>query len=203
VVRGAALLLDALLPARCAGCGRFGGVRKGLCGPCSEALGAPLATGDVLALGGYWRHLDGVVRALKFHGRRELAVPLGVLLAEGVREAGWSIESVVAVPLHAARQHERGFNQAALLADVIAGSLGVPYVAALERRRNTVHQPGSSRSQRAANVHGAFRCVVTPLAGQVLLVDDVFTTGATYRECARTLRAAGAARVRAAVVARA
>ena len=196
-------IVDAVFPARCPLCSRFASGAAGLCAPCRSALGAGRAAGDVLALSGYLGDLDAAVRALKFGGRRELARPLGRMLAEGARVAGWTAGVVVPVPLHQARLAERGFNQAALIAAAAARDLRVPLRDLLERTRDTRHQPGSSRAERAANVQGAFRCRARLSGEEVLLVDDVYTTGATARECAAALRAAGAGRVRVAVIARA
>jgi ComF family protein len=107
---------------------------------------------------------------------------------------------VCAVPLHRWRLLRRGYNQAALLAGAIAKSQGkraIPDL--LQRRRNTVSQGGLSRSGRLRNVRGAFRLnarFTAAVKGKtILLVDDVFTTGATLSECCRVLKKAGAAEV--------
>ena len=115
---------------------------------------------------------------------------------------------VVPIPLHRAKQRQRGFNQAELIARAALkhGPAGVrfqlnPHL--LERRRVTQSQIGLTQQQRRANLGGAFR-VVKPekITGrEVLLVDDVFTTG-TVSECARVLRRAGAAEIWVATVAR-
>ncbi|MBI5222116.1 MAG: ComF family protein [Candidatus Magasanikbacteria bacterium] len=101
---------------------------------------------------------------------------------------------VVPVPLHRRRLAERGFNQARLLADILARRLGRPVVDLLRRERYTLQQAKLSREERRINVHhafvrGDFR------ADAVLLVDDVFTTGATMQECARVLKYNGAKKV--------
>ena len=105
---------------------------------------------------------------------------------------------VVPVPLHPVKEREREFNQAARLAAPLAAALGIPLNARLLQRVSyTVTQTRLSRTARAQNMHGVF--AVQPgvsLAGQgVVLVDDVFTTGATTNACARVLRAAGASQV--------
>lgn len=105
---------------------------------------------------------------------------------------------VVPVPLHPVKERQREFNQAARLAAPLAAALGIPLNARLLRRVSfTVTQTQLSRAARAHNMHGVF--AVSPgtrLAGQVVvLVDDVFTTGATTNACAKVLRAAGAAEV--------
>ena len=128
------------------------------------------------------------------------------------------------VPVHAQRERERGYDQAALIAVVAARHLGLPLALALERDRATIAQYALGREDRAANVEGAFRLrdggaadtqavaggsvagrVVAggSVAGRwVLLVDDVITTGATLAACATALLAGGAIAVSAIAVAR-
>lgn len=120
--------------------------------------------------------------------------------------------TVVPVPLHTAKQRERGFNQTALLATAMYRALrgrlkGTSLKLALKalgRKRNTGTQSGLTPRQRRLNLRGAF-FVVQPEAIQsraVLLVDDIYTTGATARECTKTLLAAGAASVSVVTLAR-
>lgn len=131
------------------------------------------------------------------HGRRiALGGHLGRLMAE--RTEGLfghvPVDAVVPVPLHRARERERGFNQADILASVVARRLDRPVLRkTVERRRATPPQVGRVR-ERARNVRGAF-AVRKPekIAGRsLLLVDDVLTTGATVNECAKVLMKAGA-----------
>jgi ComF family protein len=116
---------------------------------------------------------------------------------------------VVPVPVHVDRERQRGYDQAALIADVAARHLGLPMAVALERGRATVAQFELGRDERASNVTGAFRLRTSdPLAAPsiaghwVLLVDDVVTTGSTLAACAATLERAGALAVSAITVAR-
>jgi ComF family protein len=112
---------------------------------------------------------------------------------------------LVPVPLHRSRLAERGFNQSLELARVIARRLGIDCAAsALARSRATPSQTGLDARARHRNVRGAFVADARYLAGKrIALIDDVITTGATVRECARVLRGAGAARVEVWAVARA
>jgi ComF family protein len=114
---------------------------------------------------------------------------------------------VIAVPLHAHKRRQRGFNQSELIAREamrhLPGRISANH-AALVRHRMTESQTGLSREQRRANIRGAFR-VARPIeiAGRdILLIDDVFTTGTTASECACVLRRAGASRVWVATAAR-
>jgi ComF family protein len=105
---------------------------------------------------------------------------------------------VVPVPLHPVKEREREFNQASRLAAPLAAALKIPLNVRLLRRVSfTMTQTRLSRADRAKNMHGVFAAAPgARLAGQVVvLVDDVFTTGATTNACARVLRRAGAAEV--------
>ena len=153
---------------------------------------------------------DGVVRealhAFKFRGQRALAVPLGALLVEATR-AGLprGATLLVPVPLHPRRERERGFNQAALLARRVGRAWGCAVREdVLVRTVATRSQTELDAAARRANVRDAFRARRPALVEgrHVVLVDDVLTTGATLSECARCLRAAGAASVGALTVAR-
>lgn len=107
---------------------------------------------------------------------------------------------MIPVPLHRRRLWQRRFNQSALLARAIARDAGLPCLPdALRRKRHTVPQKGLSRSERHLNVRGAFamrpRDADQIKGKRVMIVDDVFTSGATLNECARILKKAGAAQV--------
>ena len=112
---------------------------------------------------------------------------------------------IVPVPLHPARQRERGFNQANLLAELLGGHTSIPCRSLLKRIRYTTTQTALDRSERMENLHNAFRLRKNAdVRGlRVLLVDDVLTTGSTLSECARVLKRAGALSVHAATAARA
>ena len=144
------------------------------------------------------------VHDFKYRRHSALAAPLGTHLgafAQGDVLLS-SARLVVPVPLHSWREWARGFNQSGLLAQHVAREMGVPCAQILRRVRHTPTQTSLSRQARDANVHHAFavdavdaRAIAKYLheaaEGPVLLVDDVWTTGATLRECARALRQAG------------
>jgi ComF family protein len=165
------------------------------------------------AYGSYESGLRELIHLLKYGGVRPAANVLGRMLAEAIAalEAEFPAESVVVVPvpLHRTKLRQRGFNQAELIAraamkfrpqgDRLRLCAGV-----LERKRETASQIGLTSHQRRENLRGAF-AVAQPEAVQgreVLVVDDVYTTGATVSECARVLRRAGATKVWVATVAR-
>lgn len=115
------------------------------------------------------------------------------------------VDAIVPVPLHPRKKREREFNQAEYLAGALSRVFGVPVLTqALQRVKDTVTQTALDAEGRAANLRGAFavRRKETVAGKRLVLVDDVFTTGATMDSCARVLRAAGAQRVLALAVAR-
>ena len=149
--------------------------------------------------------LREAVHRFKYDGLTVLATPLGGLMAAYLREHPLPADVLVPVPLHPARVRERGYNQSALLVQAMARDGSVPVdMRSLVRRRATVPQVGLGAGERAKNVAGAFFCTGNALAGNdVLLVDDVCTTGATLEACAAAVREAGARSVRALTLARA
>jgi ComF family protein len=168
---------------------------------CARCRRRPPLVAIARAVGRYEGSLRAIVHAFKYGPRPTLARPL----ARRLRDCGADVldgaDAVVPVPLHPARQRERGFNQAAEL----ARHLGLPVRHALRRVRRTASQADLPAARRHANVRGAF--VAAPqgdVALQVVvLIDDVSTTGATLNACAEALLAAGAREVRALSVARA
>ena len=178
-----------------------------ICGECRTD--APLFA-RAMAYGSYDGGLRELIHLLKYGRVRPAASVLGRMLAEVIQGFGSEFVSavIVPVPLHRSKLRQRGFNQAeeiarAALKDLQRNELKLA-AGVLSRRRTTESQTGLSDQQRRQNVRGAF-VVASPseVAGEdVLLVDDVFTTGATVSECARVLRRAGADRVFVATVAR-
>ena len=165
------------------------------------------------AYGSYQEGLRDLLHLLKYQHVRPAAGVLGRMLAEVIADLAEAFGSqppvVIAVPLHAAKLRQRGFNQSELIARAALklrpAALNVNVnTAVLARHKATESQTGLTPQQRRENLRGAFR-VRRPAEIQgrdVLLVDDVFTTGATVSECARVLRRAGAERVFVATVAR-
>jgi ComF family protein len=148
--------------------------------------------------------LRAAVHAFKFHGTRALARPLADLLIEQ-----WGptvpdgVDALIPVPLTPARERERGFNQAALLAERLAWALERPVKPQwLRRARPTPPQSELGAAERWANVRDAFQAAPAVAGRHLLVVDDVLTTGATATECARALRAGGARAVSVVTVAR-
>jgi ComF family protein len=184
------------------------------CGACRDD--APAFDG-ARSFGLYTGKLRQVVLRLKFAGDERLGVRLGELLAptwDSLPPAGaFDSPLIVPVPLHASRRRERGYNQSEMLAAGLVRALrrqkggAEPQVdkACLRRNRATPPQTGLSVAARRENLRGAFEVVKPDLVRgrQIVLVDDVMTTGATLSACARALKRAGAERVLGLTVARA
>jgi len=166
-----------------------------------------------VAYGRYDGELRDLIHLLKFQQVRPAAAVLGRMLAETIANLEQAMPAgtiaVVPVPLHTRKQAQRGFNQAEMIARGALKQLSRPKnfdlcTGVLVRRRQTGSQIGLTRHQRRENLRGAF-AVSDPtriLNRDILLVDDVYTTGTTASECARVLLRAGAARVWVATVAR-
>lgn len=199
--RPGAPLLDLLLAPRCAGCDAPG---SWLCLECRDAC-EPERRGRLTAAGSYGGPLRRAIHRFKYEGERGLAVELGALVAARVAAdlaAGTVLDLVVPAALHPDRARERGYDQAALLAADVAARTGLPLSGALRRIRASRPQVDLDRAERAANLRGAFAAEPGSLRGRhIALIDDVATTGATLAAATGALRAAGARRVRAYVVA--
>jgi ComF family protein len=196
---------------------RFTGPSEGLlCTPC-RTVPPPFAR--AVAYGVYEDHLREMIHLLKYEGMTSLAKPLGAKLGEGIlmleREEQWTADvTVVAVPLFAANQRQRGFNQSVLLADAAISFLRKlrphwtmrPNHSLLRRIKATESQFNLSTRGRRRNLIGAFAVEThsADLAGRdVLLLDDIYTTGATSRACSKVLKRAGVRHVWVATLARA
>lgn len=177
---------------RCERCAIAVPSAQSICGNC---LREPPPFARCIAALDYAEPWDALIRQFKFHERVELAALFASLMREAWGDAD-APDLLLPAPLSAARLRERGYNQSWELARRLNTSADAGL---LLRVRDTAHQVALPLLQRAANVHGAF--AVEPLRRAeledrvVTLVDDVLTTGATAAEMARTLLAAGAARV--------
>jgi ComF family protein len=194
-------LLDLLLAPRCAGCDEPG---SWFCVACRD-LCEPVRRGRLHAAASYGGAVARAIHRFKYRGERALAQELGALVASCVARdlaVGMVLDAVVPAVLHRERARERGYDQARLLAAVVARNTGLPLRTPLRRVRGAPPQVTLDRAHRAENVRGAFISEAGSLRGlRIALVDDVATTGATLAAASSALRAAGAREVRPYVVA--
>lgn len=231
VREGLRVVLDVLFPVACVSCVRPG---TWFCAPCAARVADPhpacVVCGEraahgrtcaacrertplagLIAAGAYQDPiLRKAVHALKFSGIRDVAAPLGGLLARRVAAAlGGALPTftLVPIPLHPRRERHRGFNQAALIARHVSDTLGIEEASCLQRIRSASPQttivrtvPGARRN----NVTGAFALAGgwTSAPPRALLLDDVATTGATLEEAADILYTHGAEEIWGAVICR-
>jgi ComF family protein len=180
---------------------------QGCCGNCR--VSAPPFVRAV-AYGSYDGGLRELIHLLKYDRVRPAANVLGRMLAEAIEalRAVCNSAVVISVPLHRSNLRLRGFNQAEEIARAALKQLRRSELKldteVMQRRRKTETQTGLTDQQRRENVRGAFVVTASEVidGANVLLIDDVFTTGATVTECARVLRRQGAKRVFVATVAR-
>ncbi len=176
---------------------------------CNECRKRRLALDATVALAFYRDPMRSVIHRFKYRNGRHLAPLLAALLStrleEREKEAGLPeiVDGVTFVPMHPRRERERGYNQARLLAEELARYRGLDCRSLLTRSKATPAQTGLSHAQRLGNLKGCIEArEEKALSGTFLLVDDVFTTGATLSECARALKRAGVQSVIACVLAR-
>jgi len=218
--------LDLLLPLRCLGCGREGDLicpscrqslprmRLPLCQRCAatvsegnlchSCINHPLTIDGIRSIFIFQGAVRQAILQLKYKHLKTVAAPLSQLLAEFLRSHPLKGEVLVSVPLYPKRLRERGYNQASLLAKELGKLVGLPVLEdTLIRVRDALPQARTrSAIERRRNVQDAFACHQRLEGRQILLIDDVCTTGATLDACASALKAAGAGSVWGLTVAR-
>jgi len=193
----------------CERCGRSAqtaAIRERECGWCAHE--SYWNVRRLVRIGPYDSPLRDPVLSLKFGGNRRCANYLGGLLADVLEGREWveSLDALVPVPMHMLRRVQRKCNHAAMLAQTLSRRIGVPLLHALRRTRYTVSQTrAATRGARFTNVAGSFgvRRRMRISGKRLCIIDNVLTSGATLHEVSKTLRRAGAARIDAAVIARA
>ncbi len=212
-------VIDWIYPPVCCGCGQDGHdicpecqtslQRPGadICQKCGKTLdpldgcltcGAVLASYDAARAAFFY---EGTIREaihqLKFNGNLGISRLLSKMLFSVYLMQKWQPDLVTAVPLTKRHLNERGFNQSNWLAAPIARLVGLKFLkGALQKTLDTETQVGLDHTQRFENLKGAFQAEPVLVKGKsILLIDDVMTTGATFNECAKTLKQAGAKKV--------
>ncbi len=206
------VLLDILFPRRCIFCGELMEESGFACKHCEQTL--PFL--DNARCDEVMEPLDGLYCALfydhavpqgianfKFHGKSRLAAYFAdLMLKQMERQLNKEhFDLVVAVPMQPSKLRKRGYNQARLLAERLGKQLDIPCSSCLKKIRSSQTQHELSGRERRHAQKGSYGC--ESLHGEkILLVDDICTTGSTLKECARTLKAAGASCVVAAAICR-
>jgi len=220
LVRIKRIALEFVFPQWCIGCGKGGDV---LCSSCQSLLpgitppicprcGKPQPDGMLCpSCTGWQAEIDGIrspfrfdglmrqaIHQLKYKNLRALVTPMTKLLHDYLTANPLPGDVLVPVPLHPRRLRERGHNQSGLLAQELSRLAGLPVIEdCLARKQHTPPQARTTTvEERRSNVANAFTCVNDKLNGkQVLLIDDVSTSGATLSACATELKAGGAVSV--------
>lgn len=166
---------------------------RGLCAVCRESL---VNFDAAYSFGSFEGSLQQLIHLFKYGKVESLAGPLSRLLLRALPREG-NYDFIMAMPMHWRKQWERGFNQAELLALPVAKRFGLKLAKNLRRKRYTKAQAGLNDRERQKNLEGSFLVRrAEQLSGKrVLLIDDVFTTGATLRAAAEALKNAGVAHV--------
>jgi ComF family protein len=219
-------LIDALFPPHCGGCRADGSlwcedcrskmalIQEPLCAKCGEpntpsrlcsnCRQHPLKIEFIRSVAIFQGTLRDAIHRFKYERLASLYGPFGDLLAEHWLAHQFQADWLVPVPLHSARQRDRGYNQSALLARHMSDRIHTPTIEnALKRVRATAIQMELNAIERRENVAGAFECVDARIqTKRICVIDDVCTTGATLDACAAALYRAGAASVFALTLAR-
>lgn len=183
-------IIDAIYPPKCIACDSI--VERNeypICTNCNSSINwFSSDVSSVRSLAAYDGKWAEVIHNFKYNNRTDLAGPLGRLLAKRVI---CEYDLILPVPLHPKRLRERGYNQSALMAGVMAKETGLKWHCNVLRRvKESPPQVGLDHAKRLENVKGAFES--KSLAGEtILLIDDVLTTGATIKECIGVLKKAG------------
>lgn len=221
------IVADYLFPSDCVGCGKsIAACEGGLCSDCTAGItlprdacpgcGGQVIDGKcVICIDRAWypdrcfaaAEYSGAMKALlkhyKFQKRRKLHGKIAEIVHKTVYSASLEVDVVTAVPMGNAKVKKRGFNQSELVARVVAKKIDREYRQLLKEVGKAGTQKDLNYLDRFLNVLGRYEALDDYLRGEsVLLIDDVFTTGATINECARLLKSAGAGKVYAVAFAR-
>lgn len=209
------IILDIIYPPKCPGCNRQAEQTGEWCGKCLEdfladnrpreflpAKYAPNSLDGCLSVCHYQGVIRNLIRKMKFQKNKQNGVKLAYLLENSLKgKYRGKVDFVVPVPLHAQKLKERGFNQVEAIFRPWAEKENIAWLDCLERTRPTRPQWKLTLQEREENVKGAFALTrlfeARPyLAGKsILLVDDIFTTGSTIKECVQVLKEAKAGRI--------
>lgn len=170
---------------KCVACGVPLADEADYCNRCKEDRGVFVKNRSPLVYDGETKRL---IYALKFGKKKYIAKTLGALMADEFLKCDMRADIIVFVPMTREEEKKRGFNQSELLAREIGERLNLPVLPALVKTKETSSQKQLKGKDRAKNLEGAFSCVFDEVKNRnILLIDDIFTTGATANECSKAL----------------
>ena len=211
-------ILDIISPSHCAVCGQpVGSPEYNVCKNCADRVklindGCPVCSGTLtdgycricsertfyptknIILAEYSGVMKELLHKLKFNGMKRLHVPIGRMAIKALTRRDVRADLITSVPMNSRKRWKRGFNQSELIAKLISKKSSIPYRRLLKEKRKSVTQRELGLRHRFINVINRYRVIRGAVFRDksVLIIDDVFTTGATINECARVLLAAGA-----------
>lgn len=198
-------IVSAFFPERCPYCGDVVNAGKPACPECEEHFPETIREGHVI--GGY-RYTapfsyNGIfaeaVKRFKFNGHKEHAEKLALQIANAANDSfnNTELDYITCVPMHKKQLKERGYNQSELLAKYIAKQLNIPYETLLVKHKENQPQHSLTSSQKRDNVKGVYKAVNTDKikGNNILVIDDIVTTGHTLGECCRILSKAGGIKI--------
>ncbi len=195
-------VLDIIYPPRCAVCGGLVeyGRNMPLCSRCDKNLSdkTDIFMGqDGLSVFEYKDDIRAAIHSLKYFGAKELGEVFAHFMYEAVTKSGYDLDFdiILPVPISRERLKERGYNQTELIAKGLSRLMGIPVGEGLLRIRHTVPQSELTEEERAKNLKNAFGTERDFHGEKILLIDDIYTTGSTVKECRNALYRAGAERV--------
>ncbi len=212
------LILDLIVPSRCVACGApISFKAHDICRACIGRISfiheqCPVCSGPLpieyceicsrrafylsrnVSLAEYRGVMKELLHALKFKGNRRLHKPIGDLAVREISRHNLRADIITCVPMNSRKKWKRGFNQSELIARFISKKTGIPFIALLKEERTAVTQGELGLQARFINAINRYdvRKKTDVKDKSVMIIDDIFTTGATINECARKLRTAGA-----------
>ena len=191
-------LITFIMPDRCPFCGKVIEEGQLSCDSCREDFltdHTPIISGasGYRCVSSFYHkgYVRRMILRVKYHDRIQYLPQIAVILAQDIKTAfqGEQFDLITAVPMHFREQKKRGYNQSVILSKELSKQLDIPYRETLEKVKDTPAQHSLKLKERKTNLKGAFRCIDPEKlkARNILIVDDIITSGSTLSECCKTL----------------